>query len=1179
MNVKYKHDIYGRTEPATIYLAKPGKRIYCALNGIDSSSASITIDTNNTAELSFTVNKYIDENTISNAYDDIDEMMELYCNGIWFKIVDPPTIDNDGIKETKQITAESYEIGLSQYTLNNFKINTGEEDSCEMLYKREYDLNCKDNPNHDPDFDSGKYFQVTLYNKEVPDLSLLDLILKYAEVPDWKIGFIDDTISDNESEKDKLLKDYIFYYDVDDKSVYTFLTQEVSSACRCVFVFDSVNMTINAYRPEGLGKDTGVFVGFRNIQNNITTTRDSSLITRFNVSGMSDYGIDSVNFGDSGIYDYSYFAKEPYMNSDMQKKYTAWNEYRESKREDYMRYSKIYNTINEKLSELTNRVPVDTASNDWFSSSVNDLKNAYNSNVAIIRGLESMYIDDNDNFDIEELKKHTDDWNLYESIMNYTFPSIIAALQSKGEDAKDAISEINQNFKSDKKFEKFIINGNGNLLYNVNPVIIGTDWKLFNRIYTVSNTQEVSGLPYWGITRGFIFSKKPQDESDNNDDNLEYDEDASISTSDGYSIYSVGIQQSNISVTPETYYKLSCYIKSADNCTFSLGYASTGKVSSQGKSFTISEINKWNECHYCFKTEKDFRLLDVVFLCSTKELDYLPLSICGMQLEEISESEYNQDAPATTFGYFIESDDSIKSYETDWDLYGIDELEVKIKTYQNCIKELKKQGYTSDSKIGDVESGYAGQMKQNCRDYEDLLLQAQNALKERQSEYESLKSKTSEVSWYLEETDKDGNFKTYTCTAVNGMDGANANRKYLAEDVKISNWGKNWDNEWNDSAKDPSIKNNLTNAKGTSFTDEELRCLRILTREASYSNENIDITDIDTTVTAIDQANKLYLDAIDQLYVESHPQYVYTDNVENIYALPEFNNYHEKLGINDYIYVGIDDRKYIKLRLTKISFNPCDLDESMTITFSNMIQYKSKRNDYNSLIENLVNKSSHDAGQITGKSDDASNYVINAAIIKQLFSNPLFSLKNSTDTSSMSSSDVVSRLLAASERDFSDMTTSCGLITSLDKKYVTSDLIVRKLVNQTLSNINITASALSVKDEYKIYDSSYNDTPLSIIKTKLTDTTKSILFQLDSNLFDATYTQPLVKLNVVQENNVSKSNIDLQADEINIKGVINLKSDSGNLNNLYAKFKELEDNPKNILDSAITTDEFNSLLS
>ena len=1168
MNIKYKHDIYGRTEPATIYLARPGKKICCALNGIDTSSVNMTINTNNTTELSFTLNKYIDENTVSNAYDDIDEMMELYCNGVWFKIVDPPTIDNDGTKETKQVTAESYEIGLSQYTLNNFKINTGEENSCEMLYKREYDLNYEGNPSHDPDFDSGKYFQVTLYNKEVPELSLLDLILKYAEVPDWKIGFIDDTISVDENDEGKLLKDYNFYYDVNDKTVYTFLTQEVSSACRCVFIFDTVNMTINAYRPEGLGKDTGVFIGFRNIQNNITTTRDSSLITKFNVSGISDYGIDSVNFGDSGIYDYSYFAKEPYMDSDMQKKYTEWSKYRETKREDYMRYSKIYNTINEKLSELTNRVPVDTASTDWFSSSINDLKNAYNSNVAIIRGLEALYVDDDNNFDIEELKKHKSDWDLYESIMNYTLPSIVAALHSKGEDSKGAISEINKNYKDNKNFEKFIINGTGNLLYNVNPVIIGKDWQIYNRIYTVGNTQDVSGLPYWGITRGFKFSKKPQ-----NDDDLEYDEEAMEGLNDeDESRYSVGIKQNKVNIYPNSYYRLSCYVKSSSVCDFILGYVTTGKKrpSEQSKKYKISMSNKWTECHYCFKTQKDDHLLDIAFLCTTTVTDYLPFFICGMQLEEISETEYNQNTATSSFGYFIQSEDSIKSYETDWSLYGIDELQVKIKTYENCIRELKKQGYTSDSKLGEIESGYAGQMKQNCRDYEDLLSQAQKALKERQTEYNDLKSKTSEVSWTLEEKDKEGNPKTYTYTAINGMDGADANRKYLAEDVKISNWGKNWDIDWNNSVKDHSIQNNLKNVNSIPFTDEELRCLRILTREASYSNENIDITDIDTTVTAIDQANKLYLDAMEELYIEAHPQYIYTDDVENIYALPEFNNYHEKLGINDYIYVGVDDRKYIKLRLTKISFNPCDLDDSMTITFSNMIQYKSKRDDHNSLIENFVSKSTHDAGQIVGKSDDASNYVINASIIKQLFSNPLFSLKNSSDTetTTMSSSDIISKLLSAPEKSFSAMTAACGFIAALDKNYLTPGLISKKIANLTLST----------KDEYKIYDSSYNTTPLSIIKTILTDTAKTVLLQLDPDLFNMVYTQPLIKLNVTQNDNSSKSSILLQADEINIAGTVNLKNDAGDLNDIYTKLKT-SGGSNTGLDSAITIDEFATLLN
>lgn len=35
MKINHKYDIYGRTEPSIIYLAKPGKRLYCALGGID----------------------------------------------------------------------------------------------------------------------------------------------------------------------------------------------------------------------------------------------------------------------------------------------------------------------------------------------------------------------------------------------------------------------------------------------------------------------------------------------------------------------------------------------------------------------------------------------------------------------------------------------------------------------------------------------------------------------------------------------------------------------------------------------------------------------------------------------------------------------------------------------------------------------------------------------------------------------------------------------------------------------------------------------------------------------------------------------------------------------------------------------------------------------------------------
>ena len=79
MKINHYYDVYNRTEPAIIYLAKPGKRILCALGGIDTSSVSLSLNTNNTAELSFTVDKYVDE-MVSDGYEELDEFMELFCD-------------------------------------------------------------------------------------------------------------------------------------------------------------------------------------------------------------------------------------------------------------------------------------------------------------------------------------------------------------------------------------------------------------------------------------------------------------------------------------------------------------------------------------------------------------------------------------------------------------------------------------------------------------------------------------------------------------------------------------------------------------------------------------------------------------------------------------------------------------------------------------------------------------------------------------------------------------------------------------------------------------------------------------------------------------------------------------------------------------------------------------------
>lgn len=180
--------------------------------------------------------------------------------------------------------------------------------------------------------------------------------------------------------------------------------------------------------------------------------------------------------------------------------------------------------------------------------------------------------------------------------------------------------------------------------------------------------------------------------------------------------------------------------------------------------------------------------------------------------------------------------------------------------------------------------------------------------------------------------------------------------------------------------------------KYPAFTDKETYIIKSLYNQATYSNENIIITTLDSTVDAVDKAITLYKDAVEELYVESHPQYTYTDEIGNIYALPEFREYHDQLAVNDFVRLGLSDTRYVKLRIVEIRYNPCDMDETMEVTFSNMVQYKSKLTNDNEFLTNALNQTSDRTGGRVNSvnKSSTSDYVITSEAIKQIFSNPLF---------------------------------------------------------------------------------------------------------------------------------------------------------------------------------------------
>lgn len=922
MKINHYYDVYNRTEPAIIYLAKPGKRILCALGGIDTSSVSLSLNTNNTAELSFTVDKYVDE-MVSDGYEELDEFMELFCDGIWFKIVDPPNITNDGMQETKEITAESYEIMLTQYHLNEFKINMGEEGSYEMMYQKEHD--------------TSKFYQVKFYDPDNEDLSFLHIVLKHGDVPGWKIGYVDNITPDDDG---VLLPNSICNFDVDDKSVYSFLTQEASQAYKCIFEFDTVNLLINVYRPASLGKDTNVVLGFRNIQDDVTISRDNSLVTQFYVEGLEEYYIDAANYGTNVIEDLTYFCKEPYMDATLQEKYKAWQEYREAHRDEYCNLSKEYNKNLEVLTELMNRVPIDSAQTSWFGKKIDDLKEAYDANMAIIKGLEAIHVDEEGNFDLNDLKSSSD-WPMYESIMNYTLPSIVAALQAQDETVTGY--------------------GKGNTMSCINPVVLDESWFLTGSAQFT--TVQIDNAPAWGITRGVRVSGNG------------------------------GIYQHNISIEPSQRYTLSCFVKGSG--TFYLGYNNTGE---ERKTVSYQITSSWQRVFTSFNLNS--HLIDVSFTGDSE------FTVCGFQLEM-------GDSP-TQFGYFTQSESTMKAYETDWKLYGIAELKTKIATYDGCIKELKKNGYAGTyNPLSDYQEAYFTQMHQKYLDYQNLKSQAEAALAERQAEYDAAKKPEIQEK-----------------------------RNQLAKDVLIENFGKVQD-------------------KLPGFTDKELYIIKSLYSQATYTNENIIVTTLDSTVDAVDKSIALYKDALEELYVESHPQYTYTDTVDNIYALPEFKEYHKQLSVNDFVRLGLSDTRYVKLRVINITYNPCDLDESMELTFSNVITYKSKKDDFTNLLNDTVNTADRNGGRVSSvNKSNTTDYVITADVIKQIFSNPIFntmmggtSAGGAGSGGNINAQTIVAELVKAKEGVFDKLTADTAFIKYLDANLISADTIATRVLNAKQANI------------------------------------------------------------------------------------------------------------------------------
>lgn len=432
--MKIYYDDYQRPEPSKIYLATPYHKILCGLNGIKEDTVSLSENLNNAYELSFEMDRFImndaGEQIESNGYDWVQHLMRLYVDNIGWFICSPPTVSNDGVCESKSVVATSCEIEMMQHDIKGLKINCGTTDSYEMLVEGNVTTD-----------DSGVEWSnnpILFCNKENPELSLLHILLKVTGLRGWTIGHIDDIPKEYKSYVDgKLVTAYTSLsdekgtFDIELQDLYSFLTQTVAQYFGCIFIFDIKNLTINAYRPENLGKDTNINIGFRNIQNsNDITVDENNIFTTYTVSGSDDLGITYVNGGSNQIENIDYFLNQKYLSANVIDKYKMWQQDVEALRPEYIELTRLYNAQLDVVSELKNRLPLDDCSTDWSTFEDEKLVEAISNYIAQLKGYEQSYVDDNNEFDKDALDASVDAVDYYQ-IKDVILPSILTEFANR----------------------------------------------------------------------------------------------------------------------------------------------------------------------------------------------------------------------------------------------------------------------------------------------------------------------------------------------------------------------------------------------------------------------------------------------------------------------------------------------------------------------------------------------------------------------------------------------------------------------------------------------------------------------------------------------------------------------------------------------------------------------------
>lgn len=297
---------------------------------------------------------------------------------------------------------------------------------------------------------------------------------------------------------------------------------------------------------------------------------------------------------------------------------------------------------------------------------------------------------------------------------------------------------------------------------------------------------------------------------------------------------------------------------------------------------------------------------------------------------------------------------AISAWETEWSLFGSDELKAKVKSYDDKMNVLIESEAIVLKEDSDEAKTWNELTDSDKKDYGKI-----------QSVYES------NYQLYKKYYDERNEAQSYLDDAL------------IPQIEEFENKQRQADNQRKEIMNLVSLKAN--------FTEEEIKTINLLYRDASYKNENILITNLNNEVSTVDVQLELLKDAQEKLSIYSRPQLNFSIEADNLFGIEEFKPLQKDFVLGNYILVEYKDGTYVKLRLVGYSFNPSiPHDPSFEISFSNFIRSKNKVTDLESLLGMASGSASSSyssgggRGGTYGESDDIDVTIINTMLSKLL---------------------------------------------------------------------------------------------------------------------------------------------------------------------------------------------------